>query len=70
VANSNRINNSIEQLLVNGIVSSDYTVIREHIVQFYGNLFTAWLSWWPRLDGLIRPFGWRHCLRKMGSSRW
>ena len=32
VANSNRKNNFIESLLVNGLVSSDQTVIRDDIV--------------------------------------
>jgi hypothetical protein len=53
VANSNRRNNSIEQLVVNGTVCSDQSRIREHIVQFYDNLFTERFSWCTRLDGLL-----------------
>jgi hypothetical protein len=56
VANSNRRNNSIDQLVVNGTISLDQTMIREHIARFYDNLFTKQLSWWPRLDGLIFIF--------------
>jgi hypothetical protein len=52
VANSNRRNNSIEQLLVNDTVSSDQLEIRDLIVQFYDNLFTEWFNWGPKLDGL------------------
>jgi hypothetical protein len=39
VTNSNRRNNFIEQLVVNGMVCSDQAGIREHIVQFYNSLF-------------------------------
>jgi hypothetical protein len=53
-------------------------VIREHILQFYDNLFTEQFSWQPRLDGLIfdwieggrRPFDWRGRSRKKRSSWW
>lgn len=34
VANSNRRNNSIESLLVNGSVTSDQTELKDHIMQF------------------------------------
>lgn len=51
VTNSNRINNSIEYLLINGTVSLDYIEIREHIVQFYNSLFTEHFNWHPNLDG-------------------
>jgi hypothetical protein len=40
VANSNRGNNSIELLLVNGSITSDQTQIMDHIAQFYDRLFT------------------------------
>jgi hypothetical protein len=52
VANSNRRNNSIEALSVNGSVSSDQSAIREHIVQYYDSLFSEQFSWRPKLDGL------------------
>jgi len=35
VANSNRRNNSIESILVNGTITSNQSVIRDHIVHFY-----------------------------------
>ena len=35
VANSNRTSNSIESLLVNGSLSSNQSVIRNHVVHFY-----------------------------------
>jgi hypothetical protein len=40
VTNSNRRNNSIESLLVNGSVFADQTVIRDYIVNFYDKLFS------------------------------
>jgi hypothetical protein len=52
VANSNRRNNSIESSLVNGLVSFDQTVIRDHIVQFYDRLFSVQFNWRPKLNGL------------------
>jgi hypothetical protein len=54
VANSNRRNNTVEPLNVNGSVSSDTTEIREHILQFHNLLYIEQFSWWPKLDGL--PF--------------
>ncbi len=41
VANLNTRNNSIEQLEVNDIVSSNQSEIRDHIVQFYESLFNG-----------------------------
>jgi hypothetical protein len=52
VANANRINNSIESLIVNGSSTSDPTIISDHIVNFYDSLFTEPLSWRPYLDNL------------------
>jgi hypothetical protein len=37
---SNRRNNSNETLLVNGLVSSYQTAIRDYIVHFYDRLFS------------------------------
>jgi hypothetical protein len=53
VANSNRGDNSIESLLVNGRFSSDQTVIRDHIVHFFDGLFTEQFNWRSKLDGLV-----------------
>jgi hypothetical protein len=52
LSSSNRRNNSIEQLVVNGTASSYQFDIRGHIVQFYDSLFIEQFSWRPRLDGL------------------
>jgi hypothetical protein len=52
VANSNRRNNSIDSLVVNGTATSDPGIISDHIVNFYDSLFTEPLSWRPRLDNL------------------
>ena len=35
IANSNRIGNSIESLSINGFLSSNQDMIRDHAVQFY-----------------------------------
>jgi predicted LPLAT superfamily acyltransferase len=47
VANSNRRNNSIEYLMVNGTIFTDHSKISEHIVQFYDSLYTKQFSWRP-----------------------
>jgi hypothetical protein len=52
VANANRRNNSIESLVVNGMSTSDPTIISDHIVNVYDSLFTEPLSWRPCLDNL------------------
>lgn len=39
LGNSNRRNNSIDQLEVNSTVLSDQSEIKVHIVQFYNSLF-------------------------------
>jgi hypothetical protein len=44
VANTNRRNNTIESLIVNGSSSSDPACISDHIVSFYDSLFTEALS--------------------------
>lgn len=51
-ANSNRRNNSIDQLEVNGRFSLDQSKIRDHVVLLYDSLFTERCSWGPRLDVL------------------
>jgi hypothetical protein len=52
VANLNRRNNIVESLVVNGIVSSYSSKIREQILQFYTRLYSEKFSWQPKLDGL------------------
>lgn len=49
VANTNRINNSVEFLLINVAISLDHIEIREQIAQFYNSLFTKQFNWWPNL---------------------
>jgi hypothetical protein len=49
VANSNRRNNSIEVLLINGTISSNQSAIREHVVQYCGNLFSEQFNYEGRL---------------------
>jgi hypothetical protein len=53
VANSNRRSNSIESLSVNGSISYDQQVIRDHVALFYKSLFAEPLSWRPRLDNIV-----------------
>jgi hypothetical protein len=52
VANSNRRFNSIELLSVNGSISPDQPVIRNHLVQYYESLLLELFIWRPKLDGL------------------
>jgi hypothetical protein len=52
VANANRRNNSIESLVVDGTLSSDPTIVSNHIVNFFDSLFTEPHGWKPRLDNL------------------
>ena len=52
IANSNRRFNSIEPLFVNGTYSSNQSIIRDHVVQFYESLIEECYSWRPRLDNL------------------
>jgi hypothetical protein len=52
VPNSNRRNNSIESLIVNGIVCTNHGGIRDHVVQYYSSLYTELFGWRPKLDGI------------------
>ena len=52
MANSNKRNNVIESLIINGSLSSEATNIKSHIVQFYTQLFTESCSQRPLPDGL------------------
>ena len=42
----------MDSLVVNGFISFDSTVIKEHIVQFYNWLYSEQFSCRPKLDGL------------------
>jgi hypothetical protein len=53
VANSNKRNNAIESVSINGSLSSDANEINAHIVQFYTQLFTKSCSRRPIPDGLL-----------------
>jgi hypothetical protein len=52
VANSNRRNNSIESLLINGSLTSNVPTMKTHIVQFYSHLYSEQCRWRPKPDGL------------------
>ena len=52
IATSNRNRNTIGQLSIDGEVSTQQTAIREHIVQFYEQLYTEGEFQRPLLDGL------------------
>jgi exonuclease III len=52
IANSNRRSNAMESLSINGSVSSDQQVIRNHVAHFYETLFSEPYTWRPRLDNL------------------
>jgi hypothetical protein len=52
VANSNRRNNSIESLLVDGSLMSDVPTMKTHIVQFYSHLNSEQCRWRPKPNGL------------------
>jgi hypothetical protein len=57
VANSNRRNNIVDAIVVNGSLSSESVEIKEHIVQFYSQLSKEQFSCWrPNLDGLSFNF--------------
>jgi hypothetical protein len=45
LANLNRRNNIVDSLIVNGSFSSDPKERREHIVQFYMQLYLEQYSW-------------------------
>jgi hypothetical protein len=52
IANSNRNRNTIGQLSIDGEVSTQQAAIKEHIVQFYEQLYTEGELQRPLLDGL------------------
>ena len=55
MANSNRRNNSISTLLIDGELSTDQTAIGEAITQFYTGLYMDEVGWRPKLDKLDFP---------------
>jgi hypothetical protein len=52
VANSNRRNNTVEYLTVNGSLSSYAETIKAHTVLFYTQLYSEQSSWRRKPDGL------------------
>jgi hypothetical protein len=52
VANLHRKFNQIDSLTINGAISRNYVEIKEHIVQYYSNLYFENCSWRPRVEGL------------------
>jgi hypothetical protein len=54
VANSNRRRNHIGGLEVDGVYYEEEAKIRDHVVQFYENMFCKTEDWRPQVDGL--PF--------------
>ena len=55
MANSNRRNNDIESLMVNGILSSDQGMITYCITQFFMNLYSEQQVDQPFLEVLVFP---------------
>ena len=55
MANSNRRNNGIESLMVNGILSSDQGMITDCITQFFMNLYSKQQVDQPFLEVLVFP---------------
>jgi hypothetical protein len=43
----------VETLRINGALSYDPNEVREHIVQFYRNLYSERSTWQPRMDNQI-----------------
>jgi hypothetical protein len=52
MANSRRRYNSIDSLMINGILSTNQVEISEHIVKFYQKLFSEQCRWRIRVDDL------------------
>jgi hypothetical protein len=52
MTNSNKRYNTIDSLLINGSLSSNLAVIRDHAVNFYESMFAESMPWRPRLDDL------------------
>jgi hypothetical protein len=50
VANSHRRYNRVETLRIDGVLSNDPNEVKEHVVQFYCNLYSEQSIWRPRMD--------------------
>jgi len=49
LANSHLKFNQVDSLSINGTISKNPTKFKEHIVQYYNNLYFENCSWWPRI---------------------
>jgi hypothetical protein len=52
MANSHRKYNRVETLRIDGVLSNDPNEVKEHVVQFYRNLYSEQSNWRPRMDNL------------------
>jgi hypothetical protein len=52
LANSHRRNNSAESLMLDGNMIDDSVVIKDHIVNFYKQLYSEQYMWRPKMDDL------------------
>jgi hypothetical protein len=50
VANSHRRYNRVEVLSINGVLSDDPNEVKDHVVQFYQNLYSERNTWRPKMD--------------------
>ena len=50
VANSHHRYNHVKTLHIDGVLSNDPNEVKEHVVQFYRNLYSEQSDWWPRMD--------------------
>jgi hypothetical protein len=53
MANSHRRYNSIDSLMIEGMLSNNQGEISEHIVKYYQKLFEEQCQWRLRVDGLV-----------------
>jgi hypothetical protein len=53
MANSHRRYNSIDSLMIEGMLSNNQVEISEHIVKYYQKLFEEQCQWRLRVDGLV-----------------
>ncbi|XP_059441980.1 E4 SUMO-protein ligase PIAL1-like [Corylus avellana] len=54
MANSYRRYNRVEVLRINGVLSDDPVMVKDHMVQYYQQLYSEQSSWRPRMDN--QPF--------------
>jgi hypothetical protein len=66
----------VDSLSINGAISRNPVEIKEHIFQYYNNLFFENCSWQPRVEGYLsyplmqmRAFGYKEHLRRRRCGR-